>query len=49
MSYRQELLDITAQEGFPEDVKWPELWDLRSLRSSSRWRAARRRLSRRCR
>jgi hypothetical protein len=25
MSYRQELLDITAQEGFPEDVKWPEL------------------------
>lgn len=22
--YRQELRDITAQEGFPYDVKWPE-------------------------
>lgn len=24
-TYRQELRDITAQVGFPDDVDWPEL------------------------
>ena len=25
--YRQELLDIPQQEGFPFKVVWPRLWD----------------------